>query len=166
MSHLLRIKEDSYSKMFAEKERIAREYNGNLDKIKILEEKLASLTVPNDKVRKLEADNAFLGEMLKVSEDKRMKEIDSNLDLYSTIQMQMKCARGAPSEATDEERMKFLTESNCIELLNTVNPHGEHVYCMNALPVEIPLYGPDVDMFMKTKQTKTVAMMMGIYTNS
>ncbi len=62
MSHSLRIKEDSYIKMFAEKERIARESKGNLEKIKVIEEKLASLTVPDDKVRKLEADNAFLRE--------------------------------------------------------------------------------------------------------
>ncbi len=33
MSHSLRIKEDSYIKMFVEKERIARESKGNLDKI-------------------------------------------------------------------------------------------------------------------------------------
>ncbi len=32
MSHSLRIKEDSYIKMFAEKERITRESKGNLDK--------------------------------------------------------------------------------------------------------------------------------------
>ncbi len=87
MSHSLRIKEDSYIKMFAEKERIARESKGNLDKIKVFEEKLASLTVLDDKVSKLEADNAFLREKLKLSEDKRRKEIDSNLNLYSTVQM-------------------------------------------------------------------------------
>ncbi len=103
---------------------------------------------------------------MKVSEDKRRKEIDSNLDLYSTVQMQMKSAREAPSEATDEERRKFLTESNCIELLNPLNPRGEPVYCMDALPVEIPLYGTDGVMFMKMKKTKTVAMMMHMYANS
>ncbi len=37
MSHLLRIKEHSYIKMFAEKETIAGESKGNLDKIKVLE---------------------------------------------------------------------------------------------------------------------------------
>ncbi len=55
----------------------------------------------------------------------------------------MKSAHGAPSEATDQERRKFLTESNCIELMNPVNPGGERVYCMDALPIEIPLYGLD-----------------------
>ncbi len=85
MSHSLRIKEDSYIKMFAEKERIVRESKAHLDKIKILEERLALLTVPDDKVRKLEADNAFLREKLKVSEEKRKKKIDSNLDLFSTV---------------------------------------------------------------------------------
>ncbi len=77
-----------------------------------------------------------------------MKEIDSNLDLYSTVQMQMKSAREAPSKATDKERKK----SNCIELLNPVNPHGEPVYCMDALPDEVPLYGPDGVMFVKTRR--------------
>ncbi len=166
MSHSLRIKEDSYIKMFEEKERIARESKAHLDKIKILEERLASLMVPDDKVRKLEADNAFLREKLKVSEEKRKKEIDSNLDLFSTVQMQMKSARETPSEDTDEERRKFLTESNCIELLNPVNPHGDTVYCMDALLVEVPLYGPDGVMFVKTRQTKTVAMMIRMYANS
>ncbi len=37
MSHSLRIKEDSYIKMFVEKESIVRESKGNLNKIKILE---------------------------------------------------------------------------------------------------------------------------------
>ncbi len=74
--------------------------------------------------------------------------------------MQMKSAREAPSEDMDEERRKFLTESNCIELLNPVNSLGDTVYCMDALPVEVPLYGPDGVMFVKTRQTKTVAMMM------
>ncbi len=37
---------------------------------------------------------------------------------------------------------------------------------MDALPVEIPLYGPDGVIFVKTKKTKTVAMMMRMYTNS
>ncbi len=80
--------------------------------------------------------------------------------------MQMKSDSEAPSEATDEERRKFLTESNCIELLNPVNPHCEPVYCMDALPVEIPLYGPDGVVFVKTKKTKTMAMMMRMYANS
>ncbi len=75
-----------------------------------------------------------------VSGEKRKKEIDSNLDIFSTIQMQMKSAHEAPCEATYEERKKFLSESNCIELLNLVNPCGESVYCMDALPDEVPLY--------------------------
>ncbi len=83
MSHSLRIKEDSYIKMFAEKEKFVRESNGNIDKIKILEQKLASLMMHDDKVRKVETDNAFLQEKLKVSEEKQKKKIDSNLDLYA-----------------------------------------------------------------------------------
>ncbi len=75
--------------MFAEKERIARESKAHLDKIKILEERLASLMVPEDKVRKLEADNVFLREKLKVSEEKRKKEIDANLDLFSDAHLRL-----------------------------------------------------------------------------
>ncbi len=78
----------------------------------------------------------------------------------------MKSAFGAPSEATDEERKKSLSESNCIELLNPVNPRGETVYCMDALPGEVPLYGPDGVMFVKMRQMKTVAMMMHVYAYS
>ncbi len=102
---------------------MAKESKAHLDKIKILEERLALLTVPDNKVRKLEADNSFLREKLKVSEEKPKKEIDSNLDLFSTVQMQMNSACEAPSEVTNEERRQFLTKSNCIELLNPVNPH-------------------------------------------
>ncbi len=47
-----------------------------------------------------------------------------------------------------------------------MNPRGEPVYCMDALPVEVPLYGPDRVMFLKTKQMKAVAMMMRMYANS
>ncbi len=72
----------------------------------------------------------------------------------------------APSEDTDEERRKLLTESNCIELLKPVNPCGDTVYFMDSLPVEVPLYGPDGVMFGKTRQTKTVSMMMRMYANS
>ncbi len=65
MSHSLRIKEDSYSKMFAEKEIIAKESKSHLERIKVLEQKLAS-QVHDDKAKNLEADNIFLREKLKV----------------------------------------------------------------------------------------------------
>ncbi len=70
MSQSLRIKEDSYSKMFADKEKVLKDSKGNLAKIKALEEQVASLKKPDNKVNKLEADNAFLQEKLKVSEEK------------------------------------------------------------------------------------------------
>ncbi len=47
-----------------------------------------------------------------------------------------------------------------------MNPCGDTVYCMDALSVEVPLYGPDGVMFVKTRQTKTVAMMMCMYANN
>ncbi len=65
--------------------------------------------------------------------------MDCNLDIYSTIKMQMMSARVAPSDASDEERRRFLSESNCIELLNPANLLVKK-YCMDALPDEIPLY--------------------------
>ncbi len=51
----------------------------------------------------------------------------------------MMSARVAPSDASDEERRRFLSESNCIELLNPANLLVKK-YCMDALPDEIPLY--------------------------
>ncbi len=118
MSQSLRIKEDLYINMFAEKETILRESKGNLDKIKALKQKLALRMMHDEKVKKLETDNSFLQEKLNVSEDERKKEMDSNLNLYSTVKMHMKSARVAPSDASDEEMRRFLSESNCIELLN------------------------------------------------
>ncbi len=70
MSQSLIIKEYSYINMFAKKERILRESKGNLDKIKALEQKMASFMKHDNKVKKLETDNSFLFELLKVSEDK------------------------------------------------------------------------------------------------
>ncbi len=64
MSQSLRIKEDLYINMFAEKERVLR------DKIKTPEQKLASLMMQDDKVKKLETDNSFLREKLRTLEDK------------------------------------------------------------------------------------------------
>ncbi len=68
MSQSLRIKEDAYSKMFEGKEKALKESKGNLKKIKDIEEKVASRTKPDDKVKKLETNIAFLQEKLKVSE--------------------------------------------------------------------------------------------------
>ncbi len=53
MSQLLRIKENAYSKMFEGKEKALKESKGNLKKIKDLEEKVASLSKPDDKVKNL-----------------------------------------------------------------------------------------------------------------
>ncbi len=94
-----------------------------------------------------------------------MKE-GNGFQLGTTIRMQMKSARTAPADASDEERKRFLSESTCIELLNPVNPQREAVYYMDALPDEVPLYGPDGVMFVKMRNSKTVAMMMSMYDNS
>ncbi len=120
----------------------------------------------DDKVTKLETDNSFLREKLKASEEERKKEIDFNLDLYSTIRLNWKASKEAALGSTDEERKRFLSGANCIELLSSVNPHVESVYCMDTLPEEVPLYSPDGVMFVKTNNPKLVAMMMRMYANS
>ncbi len=51
MSQSLRIKEDTSSKMFEGKEKALKESKGNLKKIKDLEERVASLTKPDNKVK-------------------------------------------------------------------------------------------------------------------
>ncbi len=60
MSQSLRIKEDAHAKMFQGKEKALRESKGNLKKIKNLEEQVASLMKPDDKVKNPETDIAFL----------------------------------------------------------------------------------------------------------
>ncbi len=90
MSQSLSIKEDAYVKMFEGKEKALKKSKGNLKKIKELEEKVASLSKPDDKVKKLEIDNVFLQEKLQVSEEKLKTERDSNINLFSTVRMNLK----------------------------------------------------------------------------
>ncbi len=107
MSQSLRIKEDAYAKMFEGKEKALRESKGNLKKIKELEEQVASLMKTDDKVKKLEADIPFLWEKLKVSNEKLKIERDSNINLYSTVGMNLKAAKEANLGTTDKERIFF-----------------------------------------------------------
>ncbi len=85
------------------------------------------------------------------------------MDLYSTVRLNLKVSKEAALGSTDEERKRFLSGANCIELLSPVNPHGEAVYCMDTLSAEVNLYGV---MIMKTNDPKSVAMMMHMYANS
>ncbi len=74
MAHSLKIKEDSYIKMFAEKEKVVKDFKGALDRIRFLEEKYlemgASLIVSDCKIIKLEKENAFLKKKLAVVDEK------------------------------------------------------------------------------------------------
>ncbi len=94
MSQSLRIKEDSYVNIFADKEKVLKESKGNLI--------MLSWTKP-----KLETDNAFLREKLQVSEEKRKMEIDFNLDIYCTVKLHSKTARTAALDYTDKKRKRF-----------------------------------------------------------
>ncbi len=109
MSQSLRIREDAYANMFEGKEKALKESKGNLKKIKDLEEKVASLSKPDNKVKKPETDNAFLREKLQVSEEKLKSERDCNINLFSTIRMNLKALKEATLGSTDEERKRFLS---------------------------------------------------------
>ncbi len=78
---------------------------------------------PDDKVKKLETDIAFLREKLKVSDEKMKIERDSNINLYSTVRMNLKASKEATLGTTDKERI-FL-KSGAMELLSPVHPKGE-----------------------------------------
>ncbi len=56
--------------------------------------------------------------------------------------------------------------ATCIELLSPVDLKVELTYCMDVLPDEFPLYGPDCVLFVKTANPKSVAMMMRMYANT
>ncbi len=99
MTQSLRIKEDSYCKMFAEKEKVVKDSNGALERIKYLEGKYldtgASLIVSDGKARQLEKENAFLREKLKVSDKKLKTEREANINLFSTVRMNQKASQEA-----------------------------------------------------------------------
>ncbi len=122
--------------------------------IKTLEEKQTSMST-----EKLETDNAFLREKLKLSEEKLNKERIANANLFITITMMKKAAQSAPS-GLNEDIIQFLASTNCIELVNPVDHKGEETYCFDSMPVQVPLYGPDGVSFINTNNPKLVAMMM------
>ncbi len=69
MAHSLRIKEDSYIKKFAGKEKVVKDSKDDLDRNRYLEDKYsgASLMVSDCKLIKLKKENTFLKEKLAVS---------------------------------------------------------------------------------------------------
>ncbi len=63
-------------------------------------------------------DNAFLREEFQVSEEKLETERDSNINLISTVRMNLKASKEAALGITDEEKKRFLSGATCIELLS------------------------------------------------
>ncbi len=103
---------------------------------------------------------------MQVSEEKLKTERESNINLFSTIRMNLKASKEAILGSTDEERKRFLSGATCIEILSPVYPKGESTYCMDVLPEEFTLYGPDGVLFVKTANPKSVAMMMRMYAST
>ncbi len=147
MAQSLRIKVDSYIKMFADKEKA-------IERVKYLEGKHSdmgkSLIVSESNLKKVEAENKFLKEKLKISQEKLNKEKEANINLFSTIKMSQTSLQDVSLCSTDEERKFFLSGANCIELLDPVPPKENTVYCIDILPDMVPLYRPDGMLFMKT----------------
>ncbi len=121
----------------------------------------------NDCISKLRSDVKFLKEKFKVSAEKLNREVESNTNLFIAIKMVKETIfADRPDSATNEEKKKFLSETNCMELLNPVDPKGETTYIMESLPNTVPLYGPEGVMFVKTDNPRTVVMQMHMYADS
>ncbi len=94
MAQSLRIKEDSYCKMFAEKEKVVKDSKGALERIKYSETS-TNLIVSDTKLRQLEKENAFLKEKLKVCDEKLKTEREANIYLFSTVRLNQKASQDA-----------------------------------------------------------------------
>ncbi len=94
---------------------------------------------------------------------KEKVDVEVNTKIYSTVRMtKHTSAKELIAGSTDEERKKFLTVANCVELLNAVDLKGNTTYFMEMLP----LYGSEGVMFVKTDNPSTVAMQMRLYAES
>ncbi len=69
----------------------------------------------------------------------------------------------SPNSAISKEKKMFLSETNCMELLDPVDPKGETTYLLDNLPKTFPLYWPEGVMFVKTDNQRTVAMQLRLY---
>ncbi len=98
------------------------------------EQVFALLILSDCAVHKLEVENKFLKEKLKVSAQKLSKEVESNTNLFTTIKMAKETVFTDHASTTNEEKKQFLSETNCMELLNPVDPKGETTYLMDNLP--------------------------------
>ncbi len=79
---------------------------------------------------------------MQASEEKLKTERDSNINLFSTIRMNLKVSKEATLGSSDEERKRFLSVATCIELVSPINPKREFTYCMDVLPEEFPPLQP------------------------
>ncbi len=71
-----------------------------------------------------------------------------------------------PSPASDEDRRAFLSQTNCMELLNPMDLKGDSIYLLDNLPKAMPLYRPEGVTFVKTDKPRTIAMQMCLYSDS
>ncbi len=120
MSQSLRFKEDSYIKMFAKKQKDAKNHRLALEKIKQLEKEAEEANViieklcesekkpsdSDDSHKKLENKNTFLKNNLRVAEDKLKSEIKSNINLYSTVLMNKELPYDTSTIGTTDEDKK------------------------------------------------------------
>ncbi len=113
---------------------------------------------------KLKVQVDFLKEKLIVSADKLNKEVESNTNLFTSIKIAKESIFSMP--ATDEDRKQFLSQTNCMELLNPVDPKGDAIYCLDKLPMAVPLYGNEGITFVKTDIPCTIVMQMRLYADS
>ncbi len=114
--------------------------------------------------RKLKVEVDFLKKKIVVSADKLNKEVDSNTNLIISVKMAKESI--FPMPATDEDRRQFLSHTNCMELLNPVELKGDSIYCLDKLPMAVPIYGPEGVMFVKTDKPRTIAIQMSLYADS
>ncbi len=139
-------------------EKVAKNHRLALEKIKQLEKEAeeANVTIgklcdsekklsdSDDSHKKLENENTFLKNKLRVAEEKLKSEIKSNINLYSTILMSKELSQDSSTiGTTDEDKKKFLLMANCIEVQNPVPPRGNMVCLLENLPKTVPIYGPD-----------------------
>ncbi len=164
----LRIKEEAFSNMFSEWAKMVRETKGSSEKAQHqVDEATAYSNNYSFANSKLKTENNFLREKLKVSADKLNREVESNTNLFTTIKMAMETAfRDSLDSATNKEMKRFLSETNCMELLDTVDPKVETIYFLESLLKTVPLYGPEGTTFVKTDNPCTVAMQMHMYADS
>ncbi len=120
----------------------------------------------NNCILKLRSNVKFLKEKCKVSAENLNREEESNTNLFTTIKMAKETVfTDRPDSATNEEKKKFLSETNCMELLNTVYLKGETTYLIESLLNTVPLYRPEDVMFVKTDNQLTVALQICMYTD-